>query len=129
MVVEHLEVPDPPAALTSVHAGQVRPPLMVLPSTNDFDALVMLWSTDGFPSMVNGLSGFTPYDQAQLRDETHTFPDAHSITLLRDRGVRTVVVLCDRIGGTPWAGACDRPADGLGIARTRIDNAVVYSLD
>jgi hypothetical protein len=79
--------------------------------------------------MVNGLSGFTPHAQAQLRDETHDFPDAHSVALLRDYGVRTVVVLCDRIVDTPWAGACDRPVAIFGFTRTRIDNAVVYSLD
>jgi hypothetical protein len=129
MVVEHLEVPEPPAALTSAHADQVRPPLMVLPSNNDFDALLMLWSTDGFPSMVNGLSGFTPHAQDQLRNETHNFPDPQSVALLRDYGVRTVVVLCDRVVDTPWAGACDRNEALFGITRTKIDNAVVYSLD
>jgi hypothetical protein len=129
MIVEHLEVPPPPAALTAAHAQAVRPPLLVLPSDPSLDALIMLWSTDGFPAMVNGLSGFTPASLTEIRDGTHSFPDAASIELLRRSGVRSVVVLRDRIPGTPWAGAATRPVAGLGITRTEIDDAVVYSLD
>jgi hypothetical protein len=129
MVVEHMEVPPPPAALTAAYAQSVRPPLLVLPSDPRLDALVMLWSTDGFPAMVNGLSGFTPASLTEVRDGTHSFPDASSIELLRRSGVRSVVVLRDRIPGTPWAGAASRPIAGLGITRTEIDGAVVYSLN
>jgi hypothetical protein len=128
-VVEHIEVPTPPAALTAQHAQTVRPPLLVLPSEAHFDPLVMLWSTDGFPQMVNGLSGFVPATQAEIRAGTYAFPDASSVDLLRRHGVRTVVVLRDRIAGTPWAGAADRSVEGLGITRTEIDDAVVFSLD
>ncbi len=129
MVVEHLEVPKPPGALTSAQAQQVPAPLLILPSTNEFDALVMLWSTDGFPPMVNGLSGFTPAAQREIREGTAAFPDAASIELLRRYGVRSVVVLPDRISGTPWEGVPDRPVDGLGITRTEFDGAIVFSLD
>jgi hypothetical protein len=79
--------------------------------------------------MVNGLSGFIPASQATIRDGTHDFPDAPSIDLLRHYGVRTVVVLRDRIPGTPWAAAASRPIDGLHITRTEIDDAVIYSID
>jgi hypothetical protein len=129
MVVDHMEVPPPPAALTAAHADTVRPPLLVLPSDPSLDALVMFWSTDGFPAMVNGLSGFTPTSLTEIRDGTHSFPDPASIDLLRRSGVRSVVVLRDRIPGTPWAGAASRPIAGLGITRTEIDGAVIYSLD
>jgi hypothetical protein len=128
-LIHHPPVPAPPAALTAAHAQTVRPPLLVLPSDPAFDPLVMLWSTDGFPDIVNGLSGFTPESQAEIRDGTHSFPDATSIQLLRRYGVRTVVVLRERIPGTPWAGAATGSIDGLDITRTEIDTAVVYSLD
>ena len=55
--------------------------------------------------------------------------DPASIALLRDYGVRTVVVLRDRVPGTPWASAPDAPIDGLGITRIEIDQAVVFSLE
>ena len=122
-------VPATPAALTSAYADAVRPPLLVLPSDQTIDPLVMLWSTDHFPAMVNGMSGFTPAEQAQLRVGTAHFPDAASVALLRRFGVRTVVVLRDRVVGTPWGGAADAPIAGLGITRQDIGDAVVYSLD
>jgi hypothetical protein len=122
-------VPPPPPALTAEYAEVVRPPLLVLPSDVDFDTLVMLWSTDGFPKIVNGLSGFTPASTEQLRTGTYNFPDPASVTLLRESGVRTVVVLPERIAGTPWAEVVNRPVDGLGITRQQIGDAVVFSLD
>jgi hypothetical protein len=128
MAVPYDDIPAPPAALTAAYADRVTPPLLVLPSDNTFDALVMLWSTDGFPPVVNGLSGFTPQVQAAIRAGTRSFPDARSIALLRSYGVRTVVVLRDRIAGTPWAGAADASVAGLDITRTEIENAIVYSL-
>ncbi len=127
-VMPHPTVPAPPAALTAAHAQTVRPPLLVLPSDQRLDTLVMLWSTDGFPEMVNGLSGFIPASQAEIRAGTHSFPDAASVDLLRRYGVNTVVVLRDQIADTPWAGAADAPVDGLGITRQEIAEAVVYSL-
>jgi hypothetical protein len=128
-VVRYPTVPTPPAALTAAQSQVVQPPLLVLPSDATFDPVVMLWSTDGFPAMVNGLSGFIPASQAAIRDGTRSFPDTASIELLRRYGVRTVVVLRDRIPGTPWAAAASRPIDGLDITRTEIDDAVIYSLD
>jgi hypothetical protein len=120
--------PPAPAAMTAAHADAVKPPLLVLPSLAATDPVVMAWSTDGFPSMVNGLSGFEPKSQADIRAATATFPDAASVALLRRYGVNTVVVLRDRVAGTPWAGAPDASVDGLGISRQEIADAVVFSL-
>lgn len=128
-LVGHPKVPEAPAALTAEYAQTVRPPLLVLPSDPFFDPLVMLWSTDGFPPIVNGLSGFTPRSQEEMRVGTHSFPDPASVELLRGYGVRTVVVLRDRIAGTPWADAATGSIEGLDITRTEIGSAVVYTLD
>lgn len=122
-------VPPAPAALRSEHADVVRPPLLVLPSDQMTDALVMLWSTDSFPRMVNGTSGFSPASQAEIRKVTQSFPDRASIETLRRYGVSTVVVLRDRIPGTPWADAADASITGLNIERQEIGDAVVYRLD
>ena len=44
-------------------------------------------------------------------------PDPGSIAFLRQVGIRSVVVLPDRLAGTPWDGLPARPVDGLGITR------------
>jgi hypothetical protein len=84
----HEEVPTAPVAL----AG--RPgPVLVLPTGELDDLHVMLWSTEGFPTIVNGSSGYNPPSRNALRKSVETFPDARSVRMLRALGVRTVVVL------------------------------------
>ena len=120
----HAEVPAAPAAV-----AYARDPALVLPSTWSSDTLVMLWTTGRYPAVVNGTSGFTPASQAATREATRTFPDAASVAHLRRAGVRTVVVLPDRLAGTPWEGALGRPIDGLGLERRAVGKAVVFTLD
>ncbi len=122
-VTPHPVVPRQPAVMRSVDG-----PLLVLPSSQNMDQPVMLWSTDRFQQMVNGGSGFTPHSQAQIREATVGFPDYASVDYLRQIGVRNVVVLRDRLGGTPWEGMLDRPVDGLGVSREQVGEAVVFRL-
>ena len=104
-------------------------PVMFLPTDLVGDYHLMLWSTDGWPQLANGSSGFDPPSQGKLRQDTQPFPDAASVAALRARGVRTVVLVRSRAGGTPWEQAADRPVDGLGIERLDLGDAVVYRLD
>jgi hypothetical protein len=120
----HLEVPMAPAAM---HAA--REPLLVLPSDGLFELQVMLWSTDGFPRVANGLAGFTPTSQEQIRAVTGSFPDPTSVSYLRGLGIRSVVVFPNQLADTAWAGLVARPIDGLGITREEIDGVLVYHLD
>ncbi len=116
--------PEPlPAALRGV-----APPVLVLPSDDSDDDAAMFWSTAGFPALVNGSSGFTPASLAELRAGTAGFPDRRSVDLLRRRGVRTVVMLRDRLPGTPWQGAADKSVAGLPLSRTALAGAVVFRL-
>ena len=119
----HPVVPPRPAALTGA-AG----PLLVLPSDSEIDNRVMLWSTAGFPPLVNGNSGFTPHRLAEVRRVSQSFPDPGSVAHLRELGVRSVVVLRDEIAGTPWQEVPDRPVDGLGVTRRDEGPAVVFEL-
>jgi hypothetical protein len=114
-----LPVPVEPVALHDLPGPQLH-----LPSDSLNDTPYMLWSTDGFPKVANGSASYTPKALELLRQQTAAFPDAGSIALLRGEGFRTVVVHRDRIPGTPWAAAADKPVDGLGISR-RDDGAVV----
>ncbi|MGW9197880.1 hypothetical protein [Micromonospora chersina] len=122
-VTPHPVVPRQPAVMRTVDG-----PMLVLPSSQNLDQPVMLWSTDRFQRMVNGGSGFTPDSQAQAREATVSFPDFASVDYLRRRGVKNVVVLRDRLAGTPWEGMLDRPVDGLGVTREDVGDAVVYRL-
>ena len=90
---------------------------------------VMLWSTDGFPRVANGLAGFTPATPgSRPGPPRQRSPTRRSVAYLRGIGVRSVVVLPSRAAGTPWEGVADRPFDGLGITREEIDGVLVYRL-
>ncbi|GIF00504.1 hypothetical protein Ari01nite_79680 [Paractinoplanes rishiriensis] len=119
-----VEVPRPPIALKSV-----QQPLLVLPSNKLDDELAMLWSTDGFPTMANGSTGMIPPSLEQLRAATKSFPDAASVTYLRDRGIRTVIALRqghsdDQVPPETFT----RPLDGLGVTREEHPNLVIFRL-
>lgn len=115
--------PDPrPAALDA------PAPLLVLPAGGLLDETVMFWTTVGFPPVVNGTSGFTPRAQERLYAGSVGFPDAASVALLRRAGVRSVVVLRDRLAGTPWQGAADRSVGGLPLTRRDRGSTVVFTL-
>ena len=119
----HVPVTPEPVALHGV-----AEPTMVLPSDGIMELTVMLWSTDGFPRIVNGLTSFTPAGQQEIRNATVTFPDPGSVAFLRERGIRTVIVLPDRVAGTAWQDVPNRPVDGLGITREEVGGALVYHL-
>ncbi|WDZ84636.1 hypothetical protein [Micromonospora cathayae] len=119
----HVPVPEQPAALRGVSG-----PLLVLPSDGIRELHVMLWSTDGFPQVVNGLASFVPASQAEIRAASLSFPDAGSVAYLRQRGIRTVVVLPGYAVGTPWQDVAARPIDGLGIRREPVGDGFVYHL-
>ncbi|WP_444949379.1 hypothetical protein [Micromonospora ureilytica] len=119
----HPVVPTQPAAMRSAEG-----PLLVLPSNQSLDQHVMLWSTSGFPDVVNGGSGFTPRQLDDVRRVSQSFPDQTSVDYLRTLGVRTVVLLRGQVAGTPWEINIDAPVESLGISRQEVADAVVYRL-
>ena len=119
----HPVVPQQPAVMRTVDG-----PMLVLPSSQNLDQPVMLWSTSRFQNMVNGGSGFTPDTLDQVREVTLAFPDQASIDYLRGLGVRNVVVLRDQLAGTPWVRVADNPVEGLGVTREEVGDALVYHL-
>jgi len=117
-----------PVATAPVRVSALQAPIMFLPTDQIGDYHLMLWTTDGFPTLANGNSGFNPPQQEQLRRATKSFPDAASVAALRAKGIRTVVVVRSRAAGTDWEDAADKPVAGLGITRRDLGDAVVYSL-
>lgn len=112
----------PPVAFSSLAAPQLH-----LPSDFARDGYYMFWSTDGFPEIANGSSSFGPPEVEELRRLT-SFPDAGSIAVLRERGVRTVVVHRRTVAGTPFDGAAERPVGDPGVVRRDLGEVVVFEL-
>ncbi|MDO8214092.1 hypothetical protein [Conexibacter sp. CPCC 206217] len=117
----HPTVPRPPAGLAAA-----TPPLLELPIEADDNRRYLLWSTDGFPLMVNGRSSTNPPAFLGLRTRIAGFPDAASVARLQALGVRTVVLHRDRLAGSPWAAWAQRPWRTLGISRELRDGVVLF---
>ena len=119
--VDHPEVPAPPVPL-----DQVAAPLYVVTAGPLDDAAVMLWSTDGFPEVVNGNSGFTPASLARTREVAATLPAADAVGYFRALGVASLVLplttLADpaaMTAGLQAAGATVRVQDQALVADLR----------
>lgn len=124
--LDHPVVPSQPAALRTVDG-----PMLVLPTDPLTDSNIMLWSTTKFQKMINGNSGFTPRDQAAARDAVKAFPDPASVDYLRRLGIRTVVVVKNRINGSAYTHAADLslPIAGLGLTRRDEGDTIVYTIN
>ncbi|MEU8607444.1 hypothetical protein AB0C29_05525 [Actinoplanes sp. NPDC048791] len=120
--MDHPDTPVAPAAFAMASA-----PLMVLPSDENVDTNVLLWSTDGFPLMVNGASGYIPPNHQGLRDLMQTFPSEPSLDRLRGLGIRSVVVLRDRVPGTPFEAVLSAPTPP-GVIRQDIGPDILYTI-
>jgi hypothetical protein len=123
-VTPHPHVYPPPVAM-----HDVRGPVLVLPAEGFLEDNVLLWSTDGFPQVVNGISGVTPASYGEIRSLTAGFPDAHSVQYLRGLGVRTVIWLPRYAADSAQWRFVDRlPVTGLGITREVVGDALVFHL-
>jgi hypothetical protein len=116
--------PASPIAFSTLSAPQLHLPAD-LPEDN---RRYLLWSTDGFPRMVNGRSSLDPTFTFGLIDDVHGFPDRPSVELLRKLGVRTVALHTQRVAGTEWEHAAQRPIRGLPLTRSRDGDVVVYEI-
>jgi hypothetical protein len=120
--------PHPSAPLAPAGLSTLPDPLLELPAAADDNRRYLLWSTDGFPRMVNGRSSITPKRTSRILAAVTAFPDRRSVAALRGLQVRTVVLHADRLSGTPWQLWRARPVAGLGITRRITGRLVVYDL-
>jgi hypothetical protein len=118
------KVPEPPPGLAAIDTTRVHLPLGALGP----ESLYMLWSTDGFPRIVNGYTGFVPVEHARVIVQMLSFPDRASVEMLRTMRVRAVVVHPDLARGTPWDDAATRPIEDLGLRRETRSGLVVFTL-
>jgi hypothetical protein len=117
-------VPEPPASTAEVAEPQLHLPALRASDNRRY----LLWSTDGFPAIVNGRSSTQPVATVRLIQRMRGFPSRSTVARLRRFGVRSVVLHEDRARGTPQAGAAARRVAGLGLGRTRVDGLIVYEL-
>lgn len=103
-------------------------PQLHLPITTPANRRYVLWSTAGFPRIVNGRGSFDPSSFSRLAGEVTSFPDRPSVARLRSMGVRTVVLHRDLAAGTAWRDAARRSVRGLPLRREEKTTLVVYRL-
>jgi hypothetical protein len=121
----HPTVPRAPAAMKGLPGPQLHLPAE---TGEESSPRFVLWSTDGFPKIVNGLGSFQPDSYTRVQEVTPSFPDRRSVELLRSMGVRTVVLHPELAEGTAWEGVADRPVRGLPLRREERGGIVIYSL-
>jgi hypothetical protein len=124
-------VPAAPVALRNLPG-----PVLVMPTSMQRDYLVMTWSTDGWPSLINGGSGFEPPRQSRLRRTAAQFPTPISAKVLRSMGVRTIVLIRSEAIGTPWQRLATQrvaltraQAYGVGASMREAGDALIFDLD
>jgi hypothetical protein len=115
--------PSPPADVSAVPAPQLN-----LPAERPEDnRRYLLWSTDGFPDMVNGRSSTNPAFSADVIARARGFPDRRSVFFLRRLGVRSVIVYPRRTRASVRAGSPKQLAR-LGVTRRRGSGVIVYGI-
>jgi hypothetical protein len=128
----HPSVPRPPAALASIPAPRLHLPATA-PAPN---RRYVLWSTGGFPKIVNGRASFDPLEFERVVARVRRFPDRDSAALLRAMGIRAVVVHPTLASlSSPEEAHLGLPrSDGgqslarLGLTRSRRGELIVYEL-
>ncbi|MGL5828533.1 MAG: hypothetical protein ACRC0L_03065 [Angustibacter sp.] len=93
-------LPAVPLPRSPLDLTGLEQPILLLPNDPISDYLMMAWSVDGFPTIINGFSSFTPPEVAETRVIAEDFPSSASIADFTARGIKTVVVL-DGPSGRP----------------------------
>ena len=104
-------------------------PALHLPAGAFDNRRYVLWSTDGFPDIVNGRGSFIPRQFEETLRVTERFPDRRSVDHLRRIGVRSVSVHLARTPrDSPLRRASKRSLRGLDLERTRRGGVVLFVL-
>ena len=120
---------QPPVPAVPPSVADVPAPQLHLPADRPEDnRRYLLWSTDGFPDIVNGRSSVDPVLTERLITAARPFPDRRSVAILREAGVRSVILHTGRARGTAWEDAAAQPVRGLGVERSRRGDLLIYGL-
>jgi hypothetical protein len=119
-------VPHPTVARAPSGQAGAAAPQLHLPLYSYDSRKFVLWSTDGFPKIVNGRGSFRPSLINYLLPRLSGFPDASSAATVRSLGVRTVILHPEYVRGTSWERWRERPVAGLPLERQIRDGVVLY---
>jgi hypothetical protein len=117
----HPTVPPEPAGQRGLADPQLH-----LPMSREGNRRYALWSTAGFPRIVNGRASFQPTLTTRIAVDVAGFPDRRSVARLHALGVRTVILHPNLAAGTVWRAADRRPLSGLPLTRERRGDVVVF---
>jgi hypothetical protein len=126
--------PSPPGIPPDVAKAFERDPkpALILPISQDVapfsEFVYQFWSVEGFPKLANGHNGLLPPQYLEINEAFKTFPDAHSIDVLRKYGIPRVLVLKVGATGTSYEQALTKPLDGLPLTRTESTDLVTFTL-
>jgi hypothetical protein len=124
---DDLAQPSPPSPPADV--GAISAPQLNLPAERPEDnRRYLLWSTDGFPDMINGRSSTNPSFTANAIARARGFPDRRSVAFVRQLGVRSVVLHPRRTRMPVEKASGTRAAARLGITRRRENGVIVYGI-
>jgi hypothetical protein len=115
----HPTVAKPPPGL-----AEATPPLLHLPMYEYESRRFLVWSTNGFPDIVNGRGSFKPTSFDRLENAMAAFPQPSLVAYLGELGVKTIVLHPDLVPGTVWENWRNWPLRG-----TRTGGVVLYRLN
>jgi hypothetical protein len=122
--------PSHPAVPPDPHvASELPAPRLNLPISIEGNRRYVLWSTDGFPKILNGRGSFDPTFLGSVKDRVAGFPDRKSVRLLQRLGVRSVVLDKRLAPRTRWAHTAKKPLGGLPLRRVSGRRLVIYLLE
>lgn len=119
-----LPYPHPTVAKPPPGLAEATPPRLHLPMYEYESRRFLVWSTNGFPEILNGRGSFKPTEFDQLEQEMASFPGRQVVDELRELGVQTVVLHPDLVEGTPWENWRSWPLRG-----TTTGGVVLYRLN
>jgi hypothetical protein len=116
-------VPLAPAGQTAAPA-----PALHLPTGAFDNRHYVLWSTDGFPKLVNGRASFIPRQFEAVMRAGERFPDKPSVAMFRRIGIRSVVVHTATKRAAQQADVSAATLRGLHLERERRSGVVIFLL-
>jgi hypothetical protein len=126
VLVEGMGFPNPHPTVAKPPPGlaEATPPRLHLPMYEYESRRFLVWSTNGFPDIVNGRGSFKPTEFDELEQLMTSFPEPRVVAYLRKLGVNTVVLHPDLVPGTAWEDWRSWPLRG-----TSTGGVVLYRLN